>query len=242
MRTASEILLRPRDNMSLAPQPLQPDADERLPSQSIRTALSLFLFAHFFMLGVSLFGRVPFASELGRRLAAVPLFAAYRQALDMNRAYMFPLTRTEEIDVNHVLEATIRMPDGATEEIVFPNPADAAGERARHWRMLARHMSALVGNSDYEEVLPSGVGGGLIDRYGAKDVTLRLRGHLLQDRFGSERGDDPNRADLWRDRYQARVWRSGDQIYLMKQEGRGEAAPVADPSAFPRPLIGPQAP
>jgi hypothetical protein len=212
---------------------LKPDLDSgsseaRLPRQSVRTALSIFLFAHLFTLAVSMLGRSPAASELARALAGAKILAAYRQLFALDQAYSYPLTRAGTTDVDFVLEATLTRPDGATESRVFPDPPDASGERTRHWRSLARNMAQFIGDSDLEAIMPRGFGAGLLDHYGAKEVDLRLRGHLLQDRAGFIRGDDPGRTALWRDDYQARVWRSGDQVRLMKKEARGETAPVAE--------------
>lgn len=206
---------------------LSSNAEPQLPPEWVRTVLSLLFVIHLFAVGVALIGRMPVSSELFRRLANVRFLAAYRQLLDMDLPYNYPLTRADTLDIDHSIEAVVKLPDGKTEVVTLPPAGIPAGERARHWRQLTQNMAMFVGNPDIESILPTHLGLGLVKRYGGDEVVLKLRGRYLQDREAMSRGADPMRNDLLRDLYEARVWLSDDRPRIMKKEGVGESAPAA---------------
>lgn len=210
-------------------------AEPPLPSETVRTILSLLIFIHLFAVGAALFGRAMVSSELGRKLANVPLLSGYRQLLDMDLAYAFPLTRAETADVDHEIEATIQLPDGSTQTVVMPDPAIGSGERARHWRQLGLNMAIFLENDDMLSMLSSQIGAGLLRRFDGKDATIQLRGRFLQDPAASARGQDPLRDELLRDEFEARIWLSNGRPQFMKKERSGEAAPAAGTSITPAP-------
>ncbi|MBX7071820.1 MAG: hypothetical protein K1X71_01620 [Pirellulales bacterium] len=210
-----------------------------LPAGALRTGLSIFLFAHLFAVIIAIVGRGPVPSPLTSRVANLSILAEYRRLLHIDSAYAFPLTRADEFDIDYVIEALVTLPTGEAQTLLMPD-SSIAGERARHWRMLGQYMALYLEDADRESLLATGIGQGLIARYDAKDVDLKLKAHYLQDRGGYLQKPDPNRDDLWRDRYEARIWMSGGAPRLLKKENRGEAAPVAESASTP--ALPPQLP
>jgi hypothetical protein len=208
----------------------QPDSPEgQLPREGVRAGLSLLIFAHLFIIGTGMLGNGVMSSDFEQRLAGA--LAPYRRLLGMDMSYGFILTGGDALDVNHTIEADLLMPDGSHKKLVLPDPKGADGEAARHWRTLARSMATYVGNDEVEPLLPTGLGESLLNREGAKQATLTVRGHILQDPSASRLGEDPDAPARWRNVYQARVWKSGDNVRIMKLEGSSETAPAARASA-----------
>lgn len=199
--------------------------------------LSVFLVIHLFILGVGIVGNAALSSRLEQYLGA-NVFPAYRRALYMDLSYGFGMGSGESIDDNHALEVDLTLPDGSRQKLVYPETKN--GERARHWRMLARNMAAYVGDDSVEPLLPTGIGQSLLDKYEAKQAIVTVKGHQpqLPSLFTAAIGDPPRGA--WQNTYQARVWKSGLNTRLMKLEGRSETAPVATPRNT-QPAVAPSA-
>lgn len=97
-------------------------------------------------------------------------------------------------------------------------PADRRGERAARWRRLARTIA--VGGLDGDGgVVAAGVGRGGFALTGTTDVDVRVVRIPQPDR------DAAVEAEV-EQVYAARVRRAGDDIQLIRDEPRGELAPL----------------
>ncbi|MBX9788140.1 MAG: hypothetical protein K2Y37_04435 [Pirellulales bacterium] len=232
-------------------------ADKPTIGSALQTALTLALIVHlasmlFGILGTNYViasneesaGLEPtqLSSRLERQLAAnIPFLGNYRQLLFLNLPYANALTRYDVPDTNHRVEVELR--DGRNGDpnsrqvasIVLP-PADIEGTVRRHrYEVLANSIANMAGNETAEAVLPTGISEGLLARYapdGATWLTVRCLGlSPLQTPEQFVAGENPDRPELWRNVYEAQVWKSGEVTRLMKREtARGDNAPVVEAS------------
>src|SRR5690606_20742068 len=125
-------------------------------------------FVHLFAVFAGLAFTPGMASDLGQRLARLPVLRQYRQMLDMNLAYTYHLTfGNEELDFDHQLDVDLEFPDGKTQLVVIPPPDVWPHSRYLRYQMLAQNTAFGVGQDTVESVLPEGIAGSLLDRYGA---------------------------------------------------------------------------
>ena len=183
-----------------------------------------------------------FSSRLERQLAGgVPGLHNYRQLLFLNLPYANAISRADLLDTNHRLEIELR--DGrngdlASREVArvaLPPEGIASSLRRHRYEVLANSLAQYAGNESAEAVLPTGISKGLLVRYtpqGATWLTIRCLGvSPLQTPEQFQAGENPDRPELWRNEYEAQVWKSGEDIRLMKREtARGDNAPAVESS------------
>jgi hypothetical protein len=183
---------------------------------------------------------IEFSSRLERQLAGgVPGLHNYRQLFQLNKSNA--ISRADILDTNHRLEIELRdgrNGDPASREVarVELPPTDITSNLRRHrYEVLATTIAQYAGNENAEAVIPRGIAAGLLERYapeGATWLTFRCLGvSPLQTPEQFQAGENPDRPELWRNEYEAQIWKSGDDIRLMKREtARGDNAPAAEPS------------
>ena len=122
-------------------------------------------------------------------------------------------------DADHEIEITERGIGGASIML----PGDRTGERAARWRRLARTIA--VGGLDGDgSVVAAGVGRGGFAATGTTDVDVRVF-RLPQPERTAAAVSDAEQVSV------ARVRRVGDDVQLVRDEPRGEVAPLVKPPA-----------
>jgi hypothetical protein len=129
-------------------------------------------------------------------------------------------------DADHAIEVGPMPPD----DLALEYPGSRLGERASRWRRLARTI-ALGGADGDGSPVAAGVGRGGFAIAGRDDVNVAVFRQPLPSR-----DDDAAPADAERV-YAARVRRVAGDVQLIKDEPRGELAPLAPrrPSPTPAP-------
>lgn len=119
-------------------------------------------------------------------------------------------------DADHEVEIVGRGMDTAA-AIVFPGHRH--GERAARWRRLARAIA--IGNRDGDgSPVAAGVGQAAFDDAGRDDVIVRVRRLSPPPRLAPADAGDVEQV------FTARVRRVADDLQLIKDEPRGELAPL----------------
>lgn len=242
-----------------------------LPSEGVRTAVSLALFVHLFALGTVLFSNAAksltpdeFENERNRLSlrVAVPFLTPYMQYLFQNEASNlrnYRLTHDEYIDVDYQVFFDLKLKDGSTKTVVLPPEGLWPGQRQRRMQALANRAGQYLvlealGRGD-ENILPAKLAQQIVPRYGATGGTIRIRGHrTIEPRFvfGTDQAlADPFNAAHYATTYRANILvspRTGT-VRLQKITDAAESAPAArrghaTPSAPPVPTepLPPQTP
>jgi preprotein translocase subunit SecG len=126
-------------------------------------------------------------------------------------------------DADHEVEIVGRGSDAAG-AIVLPGPRH--GERAARWRRLARSI-AVGGVAGEGAAVAAGVGQAAFGAAGIEDVIVRVRRLPPPQRLAPADAGDVEQV------FTARVRNIGGELQLIKDEPRGELAPLV-PSAAAR--------
>ena len=209
--------------MNDGPSPAEPTTDTSLglPSQGVRTVVSLLLFIHLFALGVAVVSnKGELSSPLQRQLRSVPLLMDYLQFLDMDMPYNFDLTQGELLDIDHVVLVDLTLADGTSQQVVLPDDTIRPRTRRLRYLKLADNMAFLTGDPDREGLLPGAVAGAIMNRYGVNEATITCRGQYLLTAEDVGSSDltrrDPYHPRRFRTVYEARALRSDGQVGLVK--------------------------
>ena len=151
------------------------------------------------------------------------LFTPWMMPMWLDLGFDYRLTDGQDDDADHVIEARPFLQPKAA---AWRRPEERLGEQAARWRRLARAVATAADDSDREAILPTAIAAGLFDDLDDDDLLLRVMRAPLP-----ERGVAPSRP---RQVSAVRVRRVGDEIQLIRQEARGEVAPVV-----PRPTAAP---
>lgn len=146
------------------------------------------------------------------------LFAPLLQPAWLDLGFDRHLSYGLSADADHDLVITARGA-GGVEPLRFPGPR--RGEQAARWRRLARTI-AVGGAGGDGSVVAAGVGEGAFASLGRNDVVVRVQRLPQPDRTGGA-GTPAARA------YAARVRRVDGETQLVRDEPRGEVAPLASP-------------
>jgi hypothetical protein len=123
-------------------------------------------------------------------------------------------------DADHELEIVGRG-QPADETMVFPG--SLRGERAARWRRLARTIALGAVDGDGSPVA-AGAGQAAFDSTGIDDVIVRVRRLPQPARLAREVAGDGEQV------FTARVRQVGGEVQLIKDEPRGELAPLVRPA------------
>lgn len=238
-------VLYPRRYLMSDPQPSAPhdDAPDGLPSQGVRTVVSLLLVFHLFALLVAIGSNSgDLSSSLQLQLRRVPLLMNYLQFLDMDLSYNFALTQDTILDIDHAVTVEFSLPDGGSEQVSLPDDSMWPGTRYRRYQRLAENMADLALDPDREALLPRAIAASVMSRHGVDEATITCRGHYIlrpEDVYSSDLSlRDPYHERRYRTVYSAKVLRDGDQVGLVKtssDELPGES-PNAPSSTAPVPV------
>ena len=144
------------------------------------------------------------------------LFSPWMVPLWLDLGFDYRLTHGFEDDADHFLD--VRRHDDPHGHRKQRLPDGLWGERAARWRRLARAAALPMDDADREAVLPTAIGRGLFEDLGSTDVVVRVMRRPLPER-GSPPAD-PAQVSI------ARIRLVGEEIQLIRQEPRGEVAPL----------------
>jgi hypothetical protein len=193
------------------PAPAEPSPPSETVCAAVTVALGVYLVGLVLsMLGNTISGGSPLVTTIKNRLFAPWMVPAW---LDLGFDYR--LTYGLEEDADHVI--------AASQSALIQLPASQTGEQARRWRRLARSVVTLADDSDRESLLPTAIATGLMTEAGSDDVLVRIVRQPLPERTGSPSA--PQQA------FAARVRLVDGEPQLIRQEPRGEVAPVVRPPA-----------
>lgn len=189
------------------------------PSEAVRAGVTVGIVA--LLLGIVLAIATNSLSGSSALLGTVKsrLFSPWLVPAWLDLGWDYRLTYGLAEDADHEIEIAGRGSESAAVSL----PADRGGERAARWRRLARTIA--VGGLDGDgSVVAAGVGRGGFALTGTTDVDVRVVRIPQPDR------DAVVEAEV-EQAYAARVRRAGDDIQLIRDEPRGELAPLVRPPA-----------
>jgi hypothetical protein len=200
--------------------PAEEEPSGRLPD-TVRAAVTVAIAVYLVGLGLaiatnSLSGSSALLGTIKSRLYSPWLVPAW---LDLGHDSR--LTYGLDEDADHEIEITARGGDGESNRL----PGDRPGERAARWRRLARTIA--VGGLDGDgSVVAAGVGRGGFVTTGTTDVEVRVY-RLPQPERNAAVASDAEQV------YAARVRLVDDDVQLIRDEPRGEVAPLVKPAGSP---------
>ncbi len=244
---------QPQSNVDL------PDRnDVPLPSELVRSVITLVVFIHLFILFSGAFARTRVSSDLFRGLHNVPGFTKYLGLLHMG-SYSFHLTYNGTLDQDYNCEVVLDWRDGLAvdsdeyralrklklydEQGIFPPT------RRRRYQMLAYSVAANVGaDSAVESQLPLAISRRLLAEQNITQSTPPRR-HRFRSRRQSIRVpeffrpeqpqvEDPYDESYYSDVYQADVTFFQGQANINKVSQSRETAPVDRPAGQNRSSTG----
>jgi hypothetical protein len=189
------------------------------PSEAVRAGVTVGVVA--LLLGIGLAIATNSLSGSSALLGTVKsrLFSPWLVPAWLDLGWDYRLTYGLAEDADHEIEIA----GHGSESGAVSLPADRGGERAARWRRLARTIA--VGGLDGDGgVVAAGVGRGGFALTGTTDVDVRVVRIPQPDR------DAAVEAEV-EQVYAARVRRAGDDIQLIRDEPRGELAPLVRPPA-----------
>jgi hypothetical protein len=221
-----------------------------MPSQGVRTAITLLLMLHLFALFVAVSSKArvlgtPANDEFTYRrsqLRNVPFVKSYLQLLHMDLSYAYNLTYASPFDTDHVFEIELDW-TGEThgDEAVKRQlpPADMGRNLRRHrYQKLARFAAFYTEqeNSSLESTIPHAVARTMLADEGIEQGNHRmiLKRHLLVSWGDVDSLDpglsDPNHPNYWASPYEADLKFFKGELLITKQEKAFRTAPVDKPS------------
>lgn len=252
--------------MSRAESKAPPASTPALPSQAVRTTISLLLFVHFFMLGGALLGNLSVTSNLMRKLVRVPGIHEYLSLLHLDTAFQYTLADERDHRVMVVLDvpADIKSPAAANQEEAANrlSPAQIAehksyalmpesagpGIRRRRYLKLGQLLSQANEDSTLETYLAVALANGLLKEQEhplPEKADPAFQNHIVCLEFAPQPLDIAQVPDAQRGltapRWQASafdgiVYPSGDKWGVTSRVARSEASG----SSPRRPVLPPQ--
>lgn len=195
----------------------RPASAPREPTDSVQALVTVALAAYLvgLVLAIAANGTSGTSALLGTIKGRV--FAPLLQPAWLDLGFDQRLTYGIDDDADHDLVITVRGRGGAP--LRFPGAR--SGEQAARWRRLARTIAAGGVDGD-GSVVAAGVGQGAFAALGVDDVLVRVERLPQPDRAGAG-GTSAVRA------YAARVRRVDGETQLVRDEPRGEVAPLVRP-------------
>lgn len=215
---------------------------ERLPSQSVRTVVSLFLLGHLFALAVAVVSNPQdnMTSLLFMKLGSLRFLSAYTEALWMESAYDFVYTYGNNefviaLGSDHQIEADLTLPGGETRTIRIPDASQNSGLRYQRQKNLANNSARTVGQQGAESLVPAGLLESLMRETGAESGVIRTRRRLMQT-MDLVMSTDPKTRDPNADRYWQVIYTGHGQLHdgrfsYQKVEDAGTTAPAGGAGA-----------
>lgn len=182
-------------------------------------AITVALCVYLCGLVLSIAGNTRSGSSAVVRVVKGRLFAPWLVPVWLDLGFEHRLTWGVPEDADHALE--IRGQQGSQGSL--REPGRGGGERAARWRRLARSIASDAEGGENAAILATAVATGAFADLGTEDVRIRVLRSPIPDR---DTGTTPPVEQA----YAARVRRIAGEVQLIKDEPRGEVAPLVKPS------------
>lgn len=196
----------------------------RRPGDVACAAITVAVCVYLCGLVLSIVGNTGSGSSAVVRVVKTRLFAPWLVPVWLDLGFEHRLTWGVPEDADHALE--IR--GHAAGHGPLREPGQGGGERAARWRRLARSIASDADGGENAAILATAVAAGSFADLGTEDVRIRVLRSPIADRL-TGMAPDVEQA------YAARVRRIAGEMQLIKDEPRGEVAPLVKP-----PVRGPQ--
>lgn len=230
-------------NSSTASKPDVSQPAAKMPGDTVRALVSLWLLFHLFGITLALATNVQFepaTSTLVARIKSAPFLDQYMYALWLDVPHDYRLT-TGDTDGDFSIETELVYADGRRETKLLP-PADARGERFEHYQALARRLTPPPDVEAADSTAFAYLGGAILKQLkdeGVKEVVFRVRRHAALSMtdaaatVSSQR--DPFNPRTYTNRLTVSVTlnsRDEPQAQIQAQAAR-DVAPVTGPRSSP---------
>lgn len=205
--------------------PVSPDPARRsaAPGEGVRVAVTIALAVYLTALGLTIAANSVSGSSAVLRTVKSRLFAPWMVPAWLDLGFDHRLTYGLPEDADHELVVSAR---GSASAVRLPGAR--RGEQAARWRRLARATAVGDGTGEGDPALAAAIGRGSFAGIGAADVTVRVR----RRRLAAPRGP-VSLEPLFDDAYTARVRVVGGELQLVRDQPRGEVAPLVKPRGAP---------
>jgi hypothetical protein len=194
--------------------------EPRRPSEAAAAAITVAVCVYLCGLALSIIGNTGSGPSALVRVIKGRLFAPWLVPAWLDLGFEHRLTWGVPEDADHSLELRGQSAGGGP-PLTLPGPG--GGERAARWRRLARAIASDADGGDNAAILASAVAAGAFDDLGTEDVRIRVLRSPVPDRTAAV----PTPAEQ---AYAARVRRVAGELQLIKDEPRGEVAPLVRPA------------
>ena len=194
--------------------------EPRRPSEAAAAAITVAVCVYLCGLALSIIGNTGSGSSAVVRVIKGRLFAPWLVPAWLDLGFEHRLTWGVPEDADHALELRGQGSSGGP---ALTLPGSGGGERAARWRRLARAIASDADGGDNAAILASAVAAGAFDDLGTEDVRIRVLRSPVPDRSTAV----PTRVEQ---AYAARVRRVAGELQLIKDEPRGELAPLVRPA------------
>jgi hypothetical protein len=213
-------------------------AGGKMPGETVRALVSLWLLFHLFCVGLALSNNPNFErqSRLISAIKATPGVDQYMHGLWLDVPYCYRYTWGQQPqDADHALEVEALDADGKTIDTREFPPPGAHGEQSERYQALAREMAMPLYNEGNNGVFAEKIGGAILEQTGAKEVKFRIRRHSplsMDDAKGTDPAmRDPENARTKTDMYEASVTlNSSGEPQVQQKLSTLDAAPVTNPT------------
>jgi hypothetical protein len=171
---------------------------------------------------LSIAGNTDSGSSAVVRTVKGRLFSPWMTPPWLDLGFDYRLSYGGQEDADHAVDAR-RHGNERGGTVSLPGPL--TGERAARWRRLARAIALDADDADRDGLLAAALGRGLFADLGGEDVVVRILRTPPTDRGGPSPAAAPA--------YTARVRMVRGDLQLLRQEARGEVAPLVSPSVTP---------
>ena len=219
-------------------------ADLQLPSEGVRSVITLLVFIHLFILFASAFASTQVSSDLFRGLFNAPGFSQYMGLLHMG-SYSFHLTHDSDFDKDHNCEIVLDWRGDLAEDSdefralkkieLYDEQGTFPPTRRRRFQRLAYFAAENTGDPVSESRLPLAIARHLLaeqkvdkghHRFRLRQQDIRLPKFFLNEQPSPE---DPYDESLYSNIYQADVTFFKGKARISKISQSRETAPVDRP-------------
>ncbi|HZZ29546.1 MAG TPA: hypothetical protein VFE46_16225 [Pirellulales bacterium] len=233
-----------------ATQPNLPPPTAKMPNETVRALVTLFILFHLFGVALALTWNPnapallsppvvdidsPNDSKLFLALKSTPVLAQYMYALCLDTPHDYWLSYGDSTDDDHTVDLTLTYPDGHTEARQFP-PADSHGEQRLRYKALVRTLAMQFYEDAPDKTLLTKISENLLEQNGAKEVRVQIRRHQPLS-MEEARADDPGLHDPNNARTFANVY-AGD--ITLNSLGQGEVHDLGEAKRDVAPVTGPR--
>ncbi|HEY2826268.1 MAG TPA: hypothetical protein VGJ04_01605 [Pirellulales bacterium] len=217
----------------------------KLPNETIRAIVSLWLLFHLFGVAFALAINPVFEVSSSRLIGAIkstPLLSQYMYALWLDVPHNYRMTSGDTADLDHsdhLVDMELIFPDGHKEQRQFP-PQDSHGEQRERYATLANRLAIPIYEESTDNLLLAKIGAGLLQQTGAKEVQIQIRRHMplnIEDAAASDPGQhDPNNPRTFTTIYTGSVTLNSlgqGELHTQGQAAR-DVAPVTGPRSSAR--------